>query len=74
MSEQSDRVCVVTMYKHGDHNEHSYVLGVWSDEDKARSAGLIEEVWRGKKYQHEITTWFVDANEYDNLNNKIGEQ
>lgn len=60
-------VYVVTMYRYGNHERHSYVLGVWSNEKDAVKAGFVEETWRAGKYKAEITTWIVDANEYDNL-------
>jgi len=41
------------MYRHGDREKHSYVLGLYSTEEKARTAGLAEELIRGGKYSSE---------------------
>ena len=60
-------VFVVTMYRYGSNENHSYVLGVWSSEELALQAGEAEALWRGDKYKPEVTAWNVDANEYDNL-------
>lgn len=58
---------VVTMYRYGDHEKHSYVLGVWSDKDEATKYGITEECWRANKYQYEITTWKIDGCECDDF-------
>ena len=60
-------VYVTTMYRYGDHEKHSYVLGVWSDRETAQRAGGTEELWRVDKYKAEVTEWTVDANEFDNI-------
>lgn len=64
------RVFVTTMYRYGDREKHSYVLGVWSSSEVAMQAGQTEALWRGGKYEPEVTEWKVDANEFDD----IGEQ
>jgi hypothetical protein len=61
------KVYVVTMYRYGDREKHSYVLGVWSTRELAYKYGLTEESWRGQKYGHVITEWNIDANECDDL-------
>mgnify|MGYP000960774940 CR=1 FL=1 len=61
------KVYVVTMYRWGNQEEHSYVLGVWSNEELALLHGKNEESWRGGKYEPKVTSWEVDANEYDNI-------
>lgn len=63
-------VFVTTMYRYGDREKHSYVLGVWSSSEVAMQAGQTESLWRGGKYEPEVTEWKVDANEFDD----IGEQ
>ena len=66
MGERIDMsVFVTTMYRYGNHEKHSYVLGVWSSEGAALRAGKIEERWRGDKYKPEVTEWRMDANEFD---------
>jgi len=59
------------MYRGGDRENHSYVLGAWSSEALAMQAGDVEALWRGDKYKPEVTAWNVDANEYDNLVNAV---
>ena len=63
-------VFVTTMYRYGNREKHSYVLGVWSSSEVAMQAGQTEALWRGGKYEPEVTEWVVDANEFDD----IGEQ
>lgn len=63
-------VFVTTMYRYGDREKHSYVLGVWSSSEVAMQAGQTEALWRAGKYEPEVTEWKVDANEFDD----IGEQ
>jgi hypothetical protein len=61
------KIYVVTMYRYGDHEKHSYVLGCWSNSFVAKMYGLTEESWRAGKYKHEITEWILDSNECDNI-------
>ena len=52
---------VVTMYRFGDREKHSYVVGVYSSIECALDACDVEEEWRGgNKYVGEITAWVVD--------------
>lgn len=60
-------VFVTTMYRYGDREKHSYVLGVWSSSEVAMQAGQTESLWRGGKYEPEVTEWKVDANEFDDM-------
>ena len=60
-------VFVTTMYRYGDREKHSYVLGVWSSREIAMQAGETEALWRGGKYEPEVTEWKVDANEFDDM-------
>lgn len=62
-------VYVVTMYRYGDREKHSYVLGVWSTMENAMKYGAVEKAWRGGKYTPIITVWTVDANECDDIPN-----
>lgn len=45
---------VVTMYRWGERENHSYVLGVFDDKEKADSAGTNESEQRDGKYDMEI--------------------
>lgn len=60
-------VFVVTMYRYGNPEAHSYVLGVWSTLDGAQKAGAAEEAWRGSKYRYRVTSWHIDADEWDRV-------
>jgi len=60
------KVYVVTMYRWGDQENHSYVLGVWTHPIVAENNGLTEESFRGGKYEHKVTEWILDGNESDN--------
>ena len=60
-------VFVTTMQRYGNRELHSYVLGVWSTREIAMRAGETEALWRGGKYEPEVTEWKVDANEFDNI-------
>ena len=52
-------VFVTTMYRYGDREKHSYVLGVWSSSEVAMQAGQTEALWRGGKYEPEVTEWNI---------------
>ena len=60
-------VFVTTMYRYGDREKHSYVLGVWSSSEVAMQAGQTEALWRGGKYEPEVTEWKIDTNEFDDI-------
>ena len=44
-------VYVIVMYRYGQTEAHSYVLGVWSTAREAECAGTVESLWRGGKYK-----------------------
>ena len=69
IKESKNEIFVVTMYRYGDHDKHSYILGVWSTKSLAELYGKNEEVWRNNKYVAETTKWIIDGNEWDNLIN-----
>ena len=62
-----DKVFVVTMYRWGNREGHSYVLGVWSSFTTANNAGYTEKRWRGGKYEPVVTSWIIDGNEFDRV-------
>jgi hypothetical protein len=69
---KNKKVFVVTiMYRYGDHEKHSYVLGIWSNKETAKRYGEAERSWRGLKYEPEITEWNVDACECDTYSEKV---
>lgn len=47
------KLYVVTMYRWGDANNHSYVLGVFSKKETAIKRGESESFFRGRKYMPE---------------------
>ena len=55
-------VYVVTMYRFGDRESHSYVLGAYSSRDIAEHHAKVEEViWRAGKYKGAVEKFTVDA-------------
>ena len=56
-------VFVTTMYRYGNRELHSYVLGVWSTLEIAMQAGETEALRRGGNYEPQITEWEVDKYE-----------
>ncbi len=53
---------VVTMYRFADKERHSYVLGIYDDEKKARKAADKEQVNRGgNKYWPEILIFEMNS-------------
>lgn len=54
------KVYVVTMYRYGNHEAHSYVLGVWNSKKLAEKHGNLEMIWRGGKYKPDITEWVIN--------------
>ncbi len=53
-------VYVVTMYRYGDHEKHSYVLGAFTTLTLAEKWGRIEEYARGGKYKYEFVVCTID--------------
>ena len=58
---KSRLVYIVTMYRYGDREKHSYVLGAFSTENNARERGELEKDYRGGKYEPEIIRFYVDS-------------
>lgn len=54
------KIFVVTMYRYGDREKHSYVLGAFSNKDMAKKWGEDEEIFRGNKYKSDITIFILD--------------
>ena len=49
-----NKLYVVTMYRWGERENHSYFIGVFDKKQKAVDAGNAEQEWRGGKYDPEI--------------------
>ena len=61
------KLYVVTMYRYGDRQKHSYVLGVWDTEEDANLFAKTEEAYRGyPKYQAEILPVELNKELYGN--------
>ncbi len=58
---------IVTMYRYGDREKHSYVLGAFSTENDARECGEKEKDYRGGKYEPEIIKFYVDSQRIDDF-------
>ena len=58
-------VYCVTAYRWGDRENHSYVVGVFDDLERAIHYAKAEKEWRGGKYDCEIVS--MNLNESDKL-------
>lgn len=58
------RIYVVTMYRWGNPENHSYVIGAYSTLALAVEAGKEEEQYRGNKYEATIAERALDTS-YD---------
>ena len=47
-------IYVVTAYRFGDRESHSYVVGAFDNEVTALEQAKLEREWRGGKYQCEV--------------------
>lgn len=63
-------VYVVTMYRGGNTQSHSYVIGVFSNKEVAENCGDLEKAWRGEKYSPMVSEWSIDGMEFDRINNE----
>jgi len=61
LAKGDELVYIVTMYRYGDREKHSYVLGAFSTENNARERGELEKDYRGGKYEPEIIRFYVDS-------------
>jgi hypothetical protein len=48
------KVYIVTAYRWGDREEHSYVVGVFDNEENSIKQAKLETEWRGGKYTCEV--------------------
>ena len=54
------KVFLVTMYRWGDKDGHSYVEGVYTDRSVAQEQGLKERTRRDSKYEPDIKEMIVN--------------
>ena len=64
-------VYVVTMYRWGDRDCHSYILGVFTKKAKAEKAALAEKEYRGGKYYPEVLEMVPDSNTWSDDTTKV---
>lgn len=55
------KVYTVIMYRWGDTERHSYLLGVFDTEEQAVAEGEAECAWRGNKYKPRIAEVQMNA-------------
>jgi hypothetical protein len=56
----ADKTYVVTMYRWGGRENHSYFLGLFTDKDEAIKAGERHHTFRGNKYDPEVLEVVAD--------------
>ena len=61
----------VTMYRYGDKEKHSYLLGVYSSFKEALYSAKLEESYRGGKYLSEIRKLMLDCDIYRGYNDVL---
>jgi len=54
------KVYVVTMYRYGNREKHSYVLGVFTTRKLAEQWGETEKTYRAGKYEPDVTRFVID--------------
>lgn len=59
------KIHIVEALRFGDRENHSYVVGVYTDPEKAKEVAQAEEHWRGGKYECEIKEVELDAVDKD---------
>jgi hypothetical protein len=57
---QNNKIYIVTMYRWGNKENHSYVIGAFTDSKEAVKAGISHSQYRDGKYDPEIIE--VDLN------------
>jgi hypothetical protein len=60
VSKQGPTMYVVTMKRWGQDETHHYLLGVFSTSELAHEMGEKEKIYRGGKYQLEVTPCQTD--------------
>lgn len=59
----------VTAYRWGQRANHSYVVGVFSDIERAKAAAEDEQIGRGGKYECEVVESEIDYHCGENFDN-----
>lgn len=63
------KVYTVNAYRFGNRERHSYCVGVYSKKHAALAAAVMEEDYRGGKYECEVLKWTLDSGLAGNTNN-----
>lgn len=61
------KLYVVEMLRWGDRENHSYVIGVFTDKEQAEIAGKAMVMYRGGKYEYCITECTLNYIDPDTL-------
>lgn len=62
------KLYIVTAYRWGDRQHHSYVIGVFSKKQKAINEAEKEERHRGGKYRAEVIETEIDVSYAEDQN------
>ena len=66
-------IYVVTAYRFGDRESHSYVVGAFDNEEESLKQANLEREWRGGKYECEVRSMELnDPLKYKNYNVVLG--
>ena len=66
-------IYVVTAYRFGDRESHSYVVGAFDDQENALKQAKLEREWRGGKYECEVRSMNINESlKYKNYNVVLG--
>ena len=66
-------IYVVTAYRFGDREGHSYVVGAFDNEEESLKHAKLEREWRGGKYQCEVRSMNINETlESKNYNVVLG--
>jgi hypothetical protein len=66
-------VYIVTAYRFGDRESHSYVVGAFDNEEESLKQAKLEREWRGGKYECEVRSMELNESlKYKNYNVVLG--
>lgn len=66
-------IYIVTAYRFGDREGHSYVVGAFDNEEESLKQAKLEREWRGGKYECEVRSMNLNESlKYKNYNVVMG--
>ena len=66
-------IYVVTAYRFGYRESHSYVVGAFDNEEESLKQAKLEREWRGGKYECEVRSMELNESlKYKNYNVVLG--